>query len=109
VLRFNPHLLSWLERALPNEQLLRTCVIAMVTGRSFVFFERMAAFARACSAAAGATELPDALRTALRALTLEVRLGYFRFSEDDYRTRVLPLQEPVRREVTAILRGDRDP
>jgi hypothetical protein len=37
-----------------------------------------------------------------------VRLGYYRFCEDDYRARVLPLQEPVRREVTAILRGDRD-
>ncbi|MGH2947253.1 MAG: hypothetical protein ACRDPC_13540, partial [Solirubrobacteraceae bacterium] len=108
-LQFNAHLLSWLGRVLPSERLLRTCVIGMVTGRSFVYFDRVRAFAQACTAAAGAAEMPEALRTALRGLSLEVRMGYYRFSEDDYRERVVPLQEPVRREVTAILRGDREP
>ena len=46
--------------------------------------------------------------SALRGLSFDVRLAYYRFCEDDYRDRVLPLQEPVRREVTAILRGDAD-
>lgn len=108
-LQFNAHLLSWLERVLPSERLLRTCVIGMVTGRSFAYFDRVRVFAQACTAAAGATEMPEALRTALRNLSLEVRMGYYRFSEADYRERVLPLQEAVRREVTAILRGDREP
>jgi hypothetical protein len=104
----NAHVLTWLGRTLANEQLLRTCVTCMVTGRSFAYFERVATFARACSAAAGAAAMPDALRSALRGLSLDVRLAYYRFCEDDYRDRVLPLEEPVRREVTAILRGDAD-
>ena len=108
-LRFNPHLLTWIGRVLPNDQLLRTCVTSMVTGGSFAYFDRVRTFAQACSAAAGEAEMPEALRGALRGLSLDVRLGYYRFCEDDYRERVLPLQEPVRREVTAILRGDRDP
>ena len=104
----NPHVLTWLGRTLPNEQLLRTCVTCMVTGRSFAYFERVQTFVNACSAAAAETEMPDGLRAALRGLSFEVRLAYYRFCEDDYRIRVLPLQEPVRREVTAILRGERE-
>jgi hypothetical protein len=107
-LQLNAHLLSWLGRVLPNEQLLRTCVVCMVTGGSFAYYDRTLAFTRACDAAAGVSVPPEALRTALRALPLQVRLAYYRFCEDDYRTRVLPLEEPVRREVTAILRGDAD-
>jgi hypothetical protein len=34
------------------------------------------------------------------------RLGYYRVCEHDYRARAVPLQEAVRRVVTAILRGD---
>ena len=102
----DPHVLSWIGRTLPNDQVLRTCVICMITGRSFVFFERVRAFLLACSAAAGATELPEALRAALRGLTFEVRLAYFRFCEDDRRQRVGALEEGVRGQVLAILRGD---
>jgi hypothetical protein len=105
-LQFNAHLLSWIGRVLPNEQVMRTCVICMVSGSSFLYFDRVREFLQACSAAAGATDMPDALRSALRGLSFEVRLAYYRFCEDDYRARVLPLQEGLRREVTAILRGD---
>jgi hypothetical protein len=83
----NPHLLGWLGRVLPNEHLMRVCVIAMVSGRSFVYFDRMRIFAQACSAAAGVAAMPDKLRTALRRLSFEVRLGYYRFCEHDDRPR----------------------
>lgn len=108
-LHFNEHFLSWVFRVIPSEQLLRTCTICVVTGRSFAYFDRVREFAQACTAAAGAAAMPAVLRTALRGLSLDVRMGYYRFCEDDYRLRVLPLQEPVRREVTAILRGDSEP
>ena len=84
--RHDAHALSWIGRTLPNDQMLRTCVICMITGRSFVYFERVRAFLLACSAAAGATEMPEALRSALRGLSFEVRLAYFRFCEDDRRS-----------------------
>jgi hypothetical protein len=42
-------------------------------------------------------------------LSFEVRLAHIGLCRDDYDTRVQPLQEPVRNEVRAILRGDRDP
>ena len=72
----------------------------MVTGRSFVYFDRVRTFLLACSAAAGAAELPEALRAALRGLSFEVRLAYYRFCEDDYqRARAARCEEPVRREV----------
>ena len=108
-LQLNAHLLTWLGRALPNEQLLRTCVICMVTGGSFAYYDRTLAFTRACDAAAGQAEVPEALRNALRALPLQVRLAYYRFCEDDFRVRVQPLEESLRRTVTGILRGDADP
>ena len=73
-----------------------------------MYFDRLQPSRFACSAAAGATEMPEALRPALHSLNLEVRLAYYRFCEDDYRDRVLPLEEPVRREVIAILRGERE-
>ena len=53
--------------------------------------------------------MPEALRSALRDLSLDVRMGYYRFCEDAYRVHVEPLQEPVRRQVRAILRGDAEP
>ena len=108
-LHFNEHVLSWIGVTLPNEMLMRTCVICMITGRSFVYFDRVRVFAQSCSAAAGAGEMPEALRGALRDLSLDVRMGYYRFCEDAYRVHVEPLQEPVRRQVRAILRGDAEP
>jgi hypothetical protein len=107
-LAHNAGLLAWIGRVLPNELLTRTCAICMVAGGSFVYFERVRAFAQACGAAAGATETPEALRTALRGLSLEVRLAYYRFCEDAYRAHVEPLADPVKRDVRAILRGERD-
>jgi hypothetical protein len=105
----NAHFLSWLGRVLPSEIVMRTCITCMVQGRSFVYFERVRAFLNACTDAAGAAELPEPLRAALRALSFEVRLAYIGLCRDDYDARVQPLQEPVRNEVRAILRGDREP
>ena len=81
----------------------------MVQGRSFVYFERVRAFLVACIDAAAAAEMPEPLRTALRALTFEVRIAYIGLCHDDYDAHVQPLQAPVRNEVRAILRGDREP
>jgi hypothetical protein len=103
------YLLEWVRRALPNELLLRTCVIGMVYGGSFVYFDRVRVFAQACSAAAGAAAMPEPLRVALRALSFEVRIAYYGLCADDYAARVEPLPEPVRVEVRAVLRGDREP
>jgi hypothetical protein len=105
----NAPVLAWLARALANEQLLRTCVVCMVTGGSFVWFERVAVFCRACSDAADQPVMPEPLRAALRGLSFEFRLAYFRFCEDDRSERVGALAPPVRSAVTAILRGDQEP
>jgi hypothetical protein len=102
-------LLVWLRRALPSELLMRTCVIGMIYGGSFVYFDRVRVFAQACSAAAGAVAMPEALRVALRALSFEVRIAYYGLCADDYAARVEPLSEPVKTEVRAVLRGDREP
>ena len=53
--------------------------------------------------------MPEALRSALRGLSFEVRLAYFRFCEDDRQQRVGALEERVRGQVLAILRGDAEP
>jgi hypothetical protein len=100
---------TWLRRALPSELLMRTCVTCMVRGGSFVYFDRVRVFAQACSDAAGQATMPDPLRAALRALPFEVRIAYFGLCQDDYAARVEPLQDPVKREVRAILRGDAEP
>jgi hypothetical protein len=105
----NAHFMTWVRRALPSELLMRTCVTCMVRGGSFVYFDRVRVFAQACSDAAGQATMPDPLRAALRALPFEVRIAYFGLCQDDYAARVEPLQDPVKREVRAILRGDAEP
>jgi hypothetical protein len=105
----NAYFVTWLKRALPSELLMRTCVTCMIHGGSFVYFDRVRVFAQACSDAAGQPTMPDPLRAALRALPFEVRIAYFGLCQDDYAARVEPLQDPVKREVRAILRGDAEP
>ena len=109
-LEANAHFLSWLGRVLPERD--RRCAPASracAQGRSFVFFERVRVFLLACTDAAGAAEMPDALRNALKALTFEVRLAYYGLCKDDYEARVQPLEPAVRNQVAAILRGDAEP
>jgi hypothetical protein len=108
-LEHNPHFVAWLRRTLEGEQAMRTIVLCMVQGRSWVFFERVRAFLLACTNAAGAAEMPAELRTALKALTFDVRIAYYGLCKDDYDTRVQPLQPAVRSQVAAILRGDAEP
>ena len=108
-LEANAHFISWLGRVLPDQIVMRTIIKCMCAGRSFVFFERVRVFLLACTDAAGATEMPDELRKALKALTFEVRIAYYGLCSDDYEARVQPLQPAVRNQVAAILRGDAEP
>jgi len=108
-LEHNAHFISWLRRVLPGELVMRTCITVMTGGRSFLFFERTRVFISACVDASAATEMPDELRNSLKALTFEARLAYIGLCKDAYEAHVLPLQPAVRNEVSAILRGDREP
>ena len=51
---------------------------------------------------------PDFL-AALRAMTFETRLGFYRLSEDARVRYVEVLAPPVRQSLVEILRGERDP
>ncbi len=87
---------------------------AMLVGRSFVYWDRMEAFLAALdrtrAVATTATEIPAEVRTALRALSLDVRLTFFRLTED---ARRLYVDQSVpagwRNQVLRILRGDAEP
>jgi hypothetical protein len=84
---------------------------AMIVGRSFVYWDRMEGFLAALDRtrveARDATEIPPAVRTALRGLSFEVRLAFFRLTEDARRLYVdTTLPEAWRGQVLSILRGD---
>jgi hypothetical protein len=84
---------------------------AMIVGRSFVYWDRMEGFLAALDRtrvdARDATEIPPEVRTALRGLSLEVRLAFFRLTEDARRLYVdTTLPEAWRGQVLSILRGD---
>jgi hypothetical protein len=87
---------------------------AMIVGRSFVYWERMEGFLAALDRtrvdARDATEIPPEVRTALRGLSFEVRLAFFRLTEDARRLYVdQTLPEAWRGQVLSILRGDAEP
>lgn len=84
---------------------------AMIVGQSFVYWDRMEGFLAALDRtrveARDATEIPPEVRTALRGLSLEVRLAFFRLTEDARRLYVdTTLPEAWRNQVLSILRGD---
>jgi hypothetical protein len=84
---------------------------AMIVGRSFVYWDRMegflAALDRTRAEAREATQIPPEVRTALRGLSFEVRLAFFRLTEDARRLYVdTTLPEGWRNQVLSILRGD---
>jgi hypothetical protein len=84
---------------------------AMIVGQSFVHWDRMEGFLAALDRtrvdARDATEIPPVVRTALRGLSLEVRLAFFRLTEDARRLYVdTTLPEAWRNQVLSILRGD---
>ena len=83
----------------------------MVTGGSFAYFDRVRTFAQACSAAAGEARCQRRCRGALRGLSLErAELRLLPLLRGRLpRARAAAAGLPLRREVTAILRGDRDP
>ena len=73
---------------------------AMIVGRSFVYWDRMEGFLAALDRtrveAREATEIPPEARAALRGLSLEVRLAFFRLTEDARRLYVdTTLPEPA--------------
>ncbi len=87
---------------------------AMIVGRSFLYWERMEAFLAALDRTRAtettATEVPADVRAALRGLSFEVRLGFFRLTEDARRLYVdQTLPAGWRGTVHSILRGDAEP
>jgi hypothetical protein len=110
-MHLNAHLFVWIDHAMPDP-LTRACVYGMINGRSAMMFDAVREFMRTCEAAAAdatLTEIPAAMRAALRRMTFETRLSFYRMSEDAYRAKVEPLPEAIRRPVRSILRGEQDP
>lgn len=115
-LRLNAALLVFLDRHLDSVR-VRACAVAMVSTGLVGQFDAADAFVGAClqeladellngTAPAGP---PPALLAAVRAMTFEARLGFYRLSEDARVQYVEILAPPVRRPLIAILRGERDP
>ncbi len=94
----------------------RACTVAMVNTQSVGQFNAVAAFISACldelSNAVlhtpGTAPAPATL-AAVRAMTLDARLGFYRLTEDARVQYVEALPAPIARPLIAILRGDRDP
>lgn len=94
----------------------RACVVGMVNTRSVGQFDAIDAFVGACLdelahellGTPGAGPSP-AILTAVRAMTFEARLGFYRLSEDARVRYVEVLPAPIEAPLIAILRGDREP
>jgi hypothetical protein len=112
-MQFNAAAMVFLDRRTPNLR-RKAKLYAMVTGRSFLYWERMEAFLAALdrtrATETAATDVPADVRAALRGLSLDVRLGFFRLTED---ARRLYVDQSVpagwRAQVLSILRGDAEP
>ena len=108
-LEANAHFLSWLGRVLGDQQVIED-LHHMHVRRPLVRLLRARARVPARLRRRGeTTEMPEALRTALKGLTFEVRIAYYALCKDDYQARVQPLEPAVRNQVAAILRGDAEP
>jgi hypothetical protein len=94
----------------------RACVVGMVNTRTVGQFDAVDAFIGACLdelahellGTPGSGPSPAVL-TAVRAMTFEARLGFYRLSEDARVRYVEVLPAPIRRPLIAILRGEREP
>ena len=86
---------------------------AMIVGLSFAYWDRMERFLAALDSTRAereATEVPPVVRAALRALSFEVRLGFFRLTEDARRLYVdSSLPDGWKNQLLSMLRGDREP
>ena len=94
----------------------RACVVGMVNTRTVGQFDAVDAFIGACLdelahellGTPGSGPSPAVL-TAVRAMTFEARLGFYRLSEDARVRYVEVLPAPIQRPLIAILRGEREP
>jgi hypothetical protein len=91
----------------------RACVVAMVTTQSIDQFDAVDRFITAClgelaRSITGRPSKAPAPVVALRAMTFEARIGFYRLSEEARRRFVETMPAPVSRPVIAILRGDRE-
>ena len=103
-----PHVLSWIRFALADAAKRANTIVMLNTG-SVGQYDAASALQRALAEAHGAPALPEPLRAALRAVSFEGRMNFFEFGDEAYRSAVNPLPDAFRRDVIAILRGDRDP
>jgi hypothetical protein len=115
-LRLNAAALVFIDRHVESIR-VRACVVAMVNTGLVGQFDAVDAFIGACL-----RELADELLNnttptapspqliaAVRAMTFEARIGFYRLSEEARVQYVEVLPPPVLRPLIAILRGERDP
>jgi hypothetical protein len=105
----NAHVLAWIRHAMPADVIKRANIIVMLNTGSIAQYDATAELQRQLYDAHGAAALPDPLRAALRAMSFNGKLSFFRFGDEAFDYAVNPLQDAVKREVTAILRADREP
>ena len=105
----NAHVLAWIRHAMPSDVIKRANVIVMLNTGSVAQYDATAELQRQLYDAHGAAALPEPLRAALRAMSFTGKLSFFRFGDEAFDYAVNPLQDPVKREVIAILRVDREP
>jgi hypothetical protein len=105
----NAHVLAWIRHAMPADVLKRANIIVMLNTGSVAQYDATAELQRQLYDAHGAAALPEPLRAALRAMSFTGKLSFFRFGDEAFDFAVNPLQDPVKREVIAILRADREP
>ena len=94
----------------------RACTVAMMNTRSVGQFDAVAAFISACLDeltnavlhTPGTAPAPQTL-AAIKAMTLDARLGFYRLTEDARAQYVDALPAPIARTLIAILRGEREP
>ena len=105
----SPHVLTWIRYAMPADVIKRANIIVMLNTGSIAQYDATAELQRQLYGAHGAATLPEPLRAALRAMSFNGKLSFYQFGDEAFRFAVNPLQDAVKREVTAILRADREP
>jgi hypothetical protein len=101
--------LTWIRYAMPADVIKRANIIVMLNTGSIAQYDATAELQRQLYGAHGAAALPEPLRAALRAMSFNGKLSFYQFGDEAFRFAVNPLQDAVKREVTAILRADREP
>lgn len=107
--------LVFIDRHVANVR-TRACVVGMVTTSTVAQFDAVDAFIGACLdelahelLGTPGTGPSPAILAAVRAMTFEARLGFYRLSEPARVRYVEALPAPIHRPLIAILRGEREP